>query len=171
MVHLIYFPVWRRVQTSCLSFWWWLMQCNKISPISSMRIHIRTLIKTRQGRNDVLNLSFKPGFSEQWLNLKVVAAAYIYLHCAIKERSKKSRRLLISPIYASGEVYSESHLLADLNFQSVSGMYKNFIRMHASDFELYFDIQAVLPTVGSISRDWFISQMNHGLPDANQELL
>jgi hypothetical protein len=32
-------------------------------------------------------------------------------------------------------VYSGSSLLADLNFQSVSGLYKNFIRMSPSKFE------------------------------------
>ena len=53
-------------------------------------------------------------------NLTVAAIAYIYLHYAIKERRKKSR-LWISPIYsyASREVYNGSHLLEDLNFQSV----------------------------------------------------
>jgi hypothetical protein len=33
------------------------------------------------------------------------------------------------------EVYSGSSLLADLNFQSVSGLYKNFTRMSTSEFE------------------------------------
>ncbi|PNF16668.1 hypothetical protein B7P43_G06003 [Cryptotermes secundus] len=65
-------------------------------------------------------------------NLTVAAAAYIYLHYAIKGRRTKSRRLWISPIYASRKVYNGSNLLADLNFQSVSGMYKNFTRMHPS---------------------------------------
>jgi hypothetical protein len=32
-------------------------------------------------------------------------------------------------------VYSGSRLLADLNFQSVSGLYKNFTRMSPSEFE------------------------------------
>jgi NAD dependent epimerase/dehydratase family enzyme len=32
-------------------------------------------------------------------------------------------------------VYSGSSLLADLNFQSVSGVYKNFTRMSPSEFE------------------------------------
>ena len=32
-------------------------------------------------------------------------------------------------------MYSGSSLLADLNFQSVSGLYKNFIIMSPSEFE------------------------------------
>jgi len=39
-------------------------------------------------------------------------------------------------LYTSREVYSGSNLLADWNFQSVSGLYKNFSRMSPSDFEL-----------------------------------
>ena len=35
----------------------------------------------------------------------------------------------------SREVYSGSSLLADWNFQSVSGLYKNFTRMSPSEFE------------------------------------
>jgi predicted phosphoribosyltransferase len=35
----------------------------------------------------------------------------------------------------SREMYSDSSLLADLNFQSVSGLYKNFTRMSPSEFE------------------------------------
>jgi hypothetical protein len=66
-------------------------------------------------------------------DLRVAAAAYIYLHYAVKK--KKSRRLWLSQIYASTEAYNGSHLLADLSFQSVSGMYKNFTRMHPSDFD------------------------------------
>ncbi|PNF14258.1 hypothetical protein B7P43_G12207 [Cryptotermes secundus] len=69
-------------------------------------------------------------------NLTVAAAAYIYLHYAIKGRRTKSRRLWISPIYASRKVYTGSNLLADLNF----GMYKNFTRMHPSDFELLINL-------------------------------
>jgi hypothetical protein len=47
-----------------VSFRWWAMQRDKISPpVSSMRIRI----KTRQRRNDELNLSFEPDFNQQWL--------------------------------------------------------------------------------------------------------
>lgn len=72
-------------------------------------------------------------------DLRVAAAAYIYLHYALKKK-KKSRRLWLSQIYASREAYNGSHLLADLNFQSVSGMYKNFTRMHPSDFDFLINL-------------------------------
>jgi hypothetical protein len=39
----------------------------------------------------------------------------------------------------SREVYSGSSLLADLNFQSVSGLYKNFSTMSPSEFEIIFN--------------------------------
>jgi len=37
-------------------------------------------------------------------------------------------------------VYSSSSLLADLNLQSVSGLYKNFTRMSPSEFELLINV-------------------------------
>jgi hypothetical protein len=37
-------------------------------------------------------------------------------------------------------VYSGSSLLADLNFVSVSGLYKNFTRMSPSDFEFLINL-------------------------------
>jgi len=39
----------------------------------------------------------------------------------------------------SREVYSCSSLLADWNFQSVDGLYKNFTRMSPSEFEFLFN--------------------------------
>ena len=40
----------------------------------------------------------------------------------------------------SREVYSVSSLLADWNFQSVSGLYKNFTRMSPSEFEFLINL-------------------------------
>jgi hypothetical protein len=69
----------------------------------------------------------------------VFAASSGFLHLCkytlyIKEKEKKwlwwQRQL-----YTSNEVYSGSGLLADLNFQSVSELYKNFTRMSPSEFE------------------------------------
>ena len=40
----------------------------------------------------------------------------------------------------SREVYSVSSLLADLNFQSVSGLYKNFTRISPSEFEFLINL-------------------------------
>jgi hypothetical protein len=37
-------------------------------------------------------------------------------------------------------VYSGSHLLADLIFQSVSGLYKNFTGMSPSEFEFLINL-------------------------------
>jgi hypothetical protein len=37
-------------------------------------------------------------------------------------------------------VYSGSSLLADLNFQSVSGLYKNFTRMSPSEFKFLINL-------------------------------
>jgi hypothetical protein len=40
----------------------------------------------------------------------------------------------------SREVYSGSSLLADWNFHSVSGLYKNFTRMSPSEFEFLINL-------------------------------
>jgi hypothetical protein len=40
----------------------------------------------------------------------------------------------------SREVYSGSSLLADLNFQSVSGLYKNFTRISPREFEFLINV-------------------------------
>ena len=42
--------------------------------------------------------------------------------------------------YTNREVYSGSSLLADLNFQSVSELYKNFTRMSPSEFEFLINL-------------------------------
>jgi hypothetical protein len=52
-----------------------------------------------------------------------------------KQEKKKQRRWWQTQLYSSKEVYSASNLLADLNYQSVSGLYKNFIRMSPTEFE------------------------------------
>jgi hypothetical protein len=51
------------------------------------------------------------------------------------KKSKKQRRWWQTQLYASRDVYSASSQLADLNFQSVSGLYKNFTRMSPTEFE------------------------------------
>jgi hypothetical protein len=43
-------------------------------------------------------------------------------------------------LYTSREVYSGSGLLADLNFQPVSGLYKNFTRMSPTEYELLINL-------------------------------
>jgi hypothetical protein len=72
------------------------------------------------------------------MSLQLAAASYIYIHYALKER--KERRWWQTQLYASRELYSGSSLLADLNFQSVSGLYKNFTRMSPSEFEFLINL-------------------------------
>jgi hypothetical protein len=68
------------------------------------------------------------------MSLQLAAASYIYMHCAEKQK-KNQRRRWQTQLYSSREVYSASSLLADLNYQSVSGLYKNFTRMSPTEFE------------------------------------
>jgi hypothetical protein len=57
-----------------------------------------------------------------------------YILRGLIERSKNRRPE--RQLYTSREVYSGSSLLADLNFQLVSGLYKNFTRMSPSETEI-----------------------------------
>jgi len=68
------------------------------------------------------------------MSLQLAAASYIYIHYAL-EKKRKERRWWQRQLYTSREVYSGSSLLADLDFQPVSGLYKNFTRMSPSEFE------------------------------------
>jgi len=70
------------------------------------------------------------------MSLQLAAALYIYIHYALKKKRKERQRQLCT----SREVYSGSSLLADLNFQSVSGLYKNFTRMSPSEFEFVINL-------------------------------
>jgi hypothetical protein len=55
--------------------------------------------------------------------LQLAAASYIYVHYALKKK-RKERRWWQTQLYRNREVYSGSSLLGDLNFQSVSGLYR-----------------------------------------------
>ena len=68
------------------------------------------------------------------MSLQLAAASCIYIHYALKKK-RKERRWWQTQLYTSREVYGGSSLLADLNFQSVSGLYKNFTRMSPSEFD------------------------------------
>ena len=68
------------------------------------------------------------------MSLLLAAASCIYVHYALKKK-RKERRWWQRQLYTSREVYSGSSLLAGLNFQLVSGLYKNFTRMSPSEFE------------------------------------
>jgi hypothetical protein len=63
----------------------------------------------------------------------------MYIHYALKKK-RKDWRLWQRQLYSSREVYSCSRLLADLNFQSVSGLYKNFTRISSSEFEFLINL-------------------------------
>jgi hypothetical protein len=73
------------------------------------------------------------------MSLQLAAASYIYIHYALKKK-RKERRWWQRELYRSREVYSRSSLLADLNFQSVSRLYKNLTRMSPSEFEFLINV-------------------------------
>jgi hypothetical protein len=58
------------------------------------------------------------------MSLQLAVASYIYIHYGLKKK-RQERWWWQRRLYTSREVYSGSSLLADLNFQSVSGLYKN----------------------------------------------
>jgi hypothetical protein len=53
---------------------------------------------------------------------------------------EKEKRAAVEAKATSREVHSGSGLLADLYFQSASGLYKNFIRMSPSKFEFVINL-------------------------------
>ena len=61
------------------------------------------------------------------------------VHYGLKKQ-RKERRWWQRQLYTRREVYSGSSLLADLNFQPVSELYKNFTRMNPSEFELLINL-------------------------------
>jgi hypothetical protein len=66
------------------------------------------------------------------MSLQLVVALYIYIYYDIKKK-RKQRWWWQVQLYTNREVYSGSSLLADLNFQLVSGLYKDFSRMSPSE--------------------------------------
>ena len=73
------------------------------------------------------------------MSLQLAAASYIYIHYDLKKQ-RKERWWWQRQLYTSREVYSGSSLLADLNFHSVSVIYKNFTRMSPSEFEILINL-------------------------------
>jgi hypothetical protein len=59
--------------------------------------------------------------------------------CSLRFKEKERRWWQRQP-YTSKEVYSGSSLLAYLNFPLVSGLYKNFTRMSAFEFEFLINL-------------------------------
>ena len=73
------------------------------------------------------------------MSLQLAATSYIHIHYALKKK-RGERWWWQTQLYTSREVYSGSSLLADLNFQSVSGLYKNFTGMSPSEFEFSINL-------------------------------
>jgi len=73
------------------------------------------------------------------MSLQLAAASYIYIHYALKKK-RKERPWWQKQLYISRDVYSGSSLLADLNFQQVSGLCKNFTSMSPSEFEFLINL-------------------------------
>ena len=76
--------------------------------------------------------------------MQLAAASYICIHlCTVHYGLKKKRKERLwwqRQLYTSREMCSGSSLLADLNFQPVSGLYKNFTRMPPSEFEFLINL-------------------------------
>jgi len=72
-------------------------------------------------------------------NLQLSAAAYIYIHYALKKK-RKQRRWWQTQLFKSRDEHSGNVLLADLKFQAISGQYKNFTRMSPTDFEYLINL-------------------------------
>jgi hypothetical protein len=85
---------------------------------------------------------------------ELAAAAYIYIHYSLAEKPKmrKPRRWWTTRLYTRREEYGGSSLLADLKFQEISGQYKNFTRMHPTEFE--FLLSKIGPKI-SRQHTWF----------------
>jgi hypothetical protein len=64
---------------------------------------------------------------------------YIYIYYTLKKK-RKEQWWWQRQLYTSREVYNGSSLLVDLNFQLVSGLYKNFTRMSPSEFEFLINV-------------------------------
>jgi hypothetical protein len=69
------------------------------------------------------------------------SSGFVHLYTLrFKGKRNEWRRWWRKQLYTSGEVYSGSSLLTDLNLQPVSGLYKNFTRMSPSEFEILINL-------------------------------
>ena len=73
------------------------------------------------------------------LQLAMDLYIYVYIYYALKKK-RKERRWWQRQLYTSRKVYRGWSLPADLNFQSVSGLCKNFTRMSPSEFEFLINL-------------------------------
>lgn len=78
-------------------------------------------------------------------NVGIASAAFIILWNALRpQKKRKRRRLWMTKILRSREIYSGSNLLNDLLLED-TGQFKNFCRISSADFE--FLINAIGPKV------------------------
>ena len=73
------------------------------------------------------------------MSSQLAAASYSYIHYALKKKIKEWRWWQ-RQLYTSREMYSSSSLVADVNFQLVSGSYKNFTRMSPNGSEFLINL-------------------------------
>jgi hypothetical protein len=69
-----------------------------------------------------------------------VSSGCVHLYTLRFEEKEKRAAVVAKELHTSREVYSGSSLLADLNFQSVGVLYKNFTRMSPSEFEFLINL-------------------------------
>jgi hypothetical protein len=93
--------------------------------------HREHSIQTRMGSWS----SCSHGVYPENMSLQVASAAYILIHYLIMKKQHRKRHWWQTEMFWNRYIYSGSNLLADLKFQEISGHYKNFVRMAATDLE------------------------------------
>ena len=68
-------------------------------------------------------------------NVFTASSGFISLYALCFEEKQKRVPVVAEATVHKQDVYSGSRLLEDLNFQSVSGLYKNFTRISLSEFK------------------------------------
>jgi hypothetical protein len=73
------------------------------------------------------------------MSLQLAAASCIYIHRALKEKRKERTVVTKATVHKQGSA-QRFNVLADLNLQSVSGLYKNFTRMSPNELEFLINL-------------------------------
>ncbi|XP_008180263.1 uncharacterized protein LOC103308527 [Acyrthosiphon pisum] len=74
------------------------------------------------------------------MSLQIAAAAYIYIHLAMKKKSKRRRRWWTTHLYTRREETGGNTLLQDLRIQEINGQFQNFMRMTSTDFDFLINL-------------------------------